>query len=282
MSLTLGYFTGFMFQPFTQLRGHLVLGSDTVRHPLTVVNDGADLCLSWMIAEVIWNSGQRYVHQAGHLDFEGERSCFLFQQGSALEVAEGATLHYGQNGHGIIALRSGCMVDIRPHAELVIHYAMDIREHPGAASPEKISVRLGPDSKLTFAPGSWIHNWNSIGHAMKLTVILDGGKLDITGLSPEDRDKIEIIELPSDPMGSLVLQGVPVSDMIRFDLSLRETTSLIFQVFDDLGRLLIDRSQFVVMGVNHFEIPATELSQGHYLLRIEQGSEIRTVRFVKL
>ncbi|MBK7383999.1 MAG: hypothetical protein IPI81_11840 [Flavobacteriales bacterium] len=62
-------YTGFNFQPFTQLRGGLLEGSTTDRHPLSVVNNGADLCLGIQFVEMVWLAKSCYVHRSGHIAF---------------------------------------------------------------------------------------------------------------------------------------------------------------------------------------------------------------------
>ncbi|MBK8341760.1 MAG: hypothetical protein IPK99_18085 [Flavobacteriales bacterium] len=159
VTLTLDLFTGFNLQPYTQLRGGAVLNNDTLFHNLTVVNNGADLCMTFMIAELIWGEGDRYMHQDGHLGFEGARSCFLFTAGSTLEVAPGATLHYGLGNRGMLALNVGCDVVVGAGAELVMHGMVVLKEGGNVGGSHRpahhVRSRRQADVRIGLAHLQW-------------------------------------------------------------------------------------------------------------------------------
>jgi hypothetical protein len=281
VTAVLNPYTGFNFQPFTQLRGGLVEGSDTLRHPLTVENLGADLCLGWYIVELFWEDGDRYVHHAGHLDFGGRMSCFLFKPGSTLEVAPGGLLHYGHLGRGMLALQQGAQLRIGTGGELLLGGTLVIMEPPGATEPGDIHVRLGPGERLSFAPGSRIHNAYSIDGRMKLVVTLDGGSINITGLSPGDRAKVEVIELPKEEWTDLRVLGNPARDELVLSFAVREHGVIGLRAVDALGRRVLDRVVSVAPGENRLSLPLHGLRQGAYILEASHGAERRVLRFVK-
>ncbi len=274
-------YTGFNFQPFTQLRGGLVEGNDTLRHPLTVVNNGADLCLGWEIVELIWNGGDRYVHHDGHLEFGGRNSCFMFQPGSTLEVAPGSTFQYGLNGRGMLALINGSRLRIGTGGELVMHGTLVIKEAPGVIEAQDWQLTLGPGERLSFAPGSRIHNAFSIDGRMKLIVTLDGGSIDISGLGPEDRPKVVVIELPKEEWTDLRVLGNPAHDELVLTFSVREEGTVGLRAIDALGRRVADRVVTVLPGENRLSLPLHGMRQGAYILELTFGQERRVLRFVK-
>jgi hypothetical protein len=274
-------YTGFNFQPFTQLRGGLVQGSDSLRHPLTVVNDGADLCLGWQFVELIWGDGDRYVHRDGHLEFGGRSSCFMFQPSSTLEVAPGSTFHYGRNGRGMLALINGSHLRIGTGGELVMHGTLVIKEAAGITEPQDWHLRLGPDERLSFAPGSRIHNAYSVDGRMRLLVTLDGGSIDISGLSPEDRPKVVVVELPKKEWTDLRVLGNPARDELVLSFAVREEGPVVLRAIDALGRRVLDRVVAVVLGENRLSLPLHGLRQGAYILEVSHGAERRVLRFVK-
>lgn len=274
-------FSGFNFQPYTELRGGLVLGSDSIRHPLTVVNDGADLCMGWEFIEVVWTANTSYVHQHGHISFEGRNACFQFQSGSALRVADGSTFHYGQEGRGMLLLIEGSALHVGANAELVMNGTMIIKEPAEVSEERDMHITLREGARLRFAPGSRLINDWSNGQRMKLVVTLDGGSIDVGGLSPEDRAKVVVIELPKEEWTELSVLGNPVRDQLRFSFATRSHGDLKLRCMDALGRLVMDSQERVAVGHNALEIPAHHLKPGEYILELVLGSERRTVRFVK-
>lgn len=274
-------FTGFNFQPFTQLRGGLVLGSDSVRHPLTVVNLGADLCMGWEFIEVLWPGGAEYVHQSGHVSFEGRNACFQFQPGSTLRVAEGSTFQYGHNGRGLLLMIEGAHLEIGRDAELLFEGSMILKEPPEATEPRDMRITLADGARLTFAPGSRLLNDWSIGGRMRLIVTLDGGSIDINGLSPEDRAKVQVIELPREAWSELRMMGNPARDQLTVAFGTRSPGLLQVRVIDSEGRLAMERRVHVEPGENTLVLPTFNLGAGAYLLETSMGDERRYERFVK-
>jgi hypothetical protein len=281
VTVTLEPYAGFNFQPYTQLRGGLVQGNDTLRHPLTVENNGADLCLGWEIIELIWNDADRYVHRDGHLEFGGRSSCFMFQPGSTLEVAPGSTFHYGRNGRGMLALINGSELRIGTGGELVMHGTLVIKEAAGITEPQDWHLRLGPGERLSFAPGSRIRNAYSVDGRMRLVVTLDGGSIDISGLSPEDRPKVVVVELPKEEWTDLRVLGNPARDELVLSFAVREEGPVVLRAIDALGRRVVDRVVAVVSGENRLSLPLHGLRQGAYILEVSHGPERRVLRFVK-
>jgi len=271
----------FQFQPFTQLRGALVAGSDSLRHPLAVVNDGGDLCMGWTFVELVWEPGSRYVHRAGHVEFAGRNSCFMFLPGSTLEVAPGSTFHYGREGRGMLALIEGSHLHIGAGGQLVLHGMLVIKEPAGITEARDQHITLGPGGRLSFAPGSAIHNAFSIDGRMKLVVTLDGGSIDISGLSPEDREKVVVVELPREDWSDLRILGNPAGEELVMVFGVRAAGTLQLRAIDSMGRLVAERSQAVHAGENRATLPLYRLRQGAYLLEASYNGERRVVRFIK-
>ncbi|MBK9275134.1 MAG: hypothetical protein IPM49_11440 [Flavobacteriales bacterium] len=278
VTLTLEPFTGFNFQPFTQLRGGPVLNNDSIYHPLTVVNNGADLCLSWQIVELFWGHGDRYVHQAGHLGFEGQRSCFLFRRGSTLEVAPGSTLHYGRDGRGMLALLAGSDVVVGSGAELVMHGTVVLMEGPGASTREDLHTRLGPGARLRFAPGSSVFNGNSYAQDMKWVITLDGGTADLDGLSATDRQKVVLVQLPEVPLTELAATVLP--NAVQLQVATRMTGSGTVRCFDALGRCLLEQRVSLAPGGSTIRLDTPGWLAGSYFAVLEVNGERRVARWV--
>ena len=280
VTLTLDEYATMVFQPYAQFRGGLVAGSDSVRHNFVFVNSG-DLCMSNQFVELVFGAGNSYVHAGGHVDMDGRYSCFAFRNGSTLKVTDGIRFNYGKKGSGILALRSGCTVDIGHDAMLVIHNMMDIKEDLGITEHRDVELTLRDGARLVFAPGSRVHNANSIGQACKLVVRLDGGSIDISRLSPEDREKVVVIHLPSTDLPSPLLAGNLLSGDGTLQLAMRESGTAVIQVTDMLGRVAMRWQVVLSEGSNTVPFAVGKLGSGQYVLAVRSKDLERVERFVR-
>jgi hypothetical protein len=274
-------FTGFNFQPFAQLRGGTVLGSDSVRHPLTVINNGADLCLGFQFVEVFWNDGDHYIHQGGHLDFGGYSSCFMFKSGSTLEVGPNTLFDYGFHGHGILALEAGANFVMGNGSELMMNGLLVLRQQPESTTQEDMYVTLSEGAKLTFAKGSRINNTHSVNSAMRLVVTLDGGQVDLSGLNAIDREKVMVITLPKEDLAELLVLGNPATNELVISVASRNAGSLSLRCLNAMGQLVKTTSLSIAKGDNFLRLPIAELGQGTYVVEARIAEESRLTRFVK-
>ena len=279
VTVSLEPYSGFNFQPFTQLRGGAVLNNDSVFHNLTVVNNGAELCMAYQIAELIWGAGDRYVHQDGHLGFEGERSCFLFRRGSTLEVGAGTTLHYGVGNRGMLALNAGSDVVIGAGGELRMYGTLVLTEGSGAQIPQDLHTTLGPGAKLSFAPGAKVVNAFSMNGDMRWVIHVDGGAVDLSGLNEQDRRKIVVVQLPAEELTPLTI--VPQQDGVLVQYATRTPGSGRLFVFDALGRSVVERSFVSSLGPDQLQLSTAGWRSGTYLLLLEINGERRAERWVK-
>ncbi|MEZ4757610.1 MAG: T9SS type A sorting domain-containing protein [Flavobacteriales bacterium] len=281
ITVTLGDFTGFNFQPHTQLRGSLVEGSDTLRHPLTVINQGADVCMGWEFIEVLWPDASTFEYRSGHVDMASRQACFQFQSGSTLRIASGSTFQYGWNGRGMLLMSSEAKLDIATGGTLDMHGMLIMKEPPGATEAQDFHVTLVPGTRLRFAPGARLHNDFSIGSRMQLVVTLDGGDLDISGLSPEDRAKVRVVELPAEGAPLARVLGNPVQDELVMELALRAGAEVQVRVVDAMGRLVWDQGQAHAAGITRSVLDVRAFRPGHYVLEARSGDARTVVRFIK-
>ncbi|MBK9761466.1 MAG: hypothetical protein IPO90_16245 [Flavobacteriales bacterium] len=279
VTLNLDQYSTMVFQPFTQFRGGLIVGSDSLRHPFSFVNDG-DLCMASQIVEVIWSPGSRYVHNGGHVDMDGERCCFLFRKGSTLRINNGVRFDYGAKRRGMLGLRAGCTIDIGANAELVINNMVDMKEDFGATEHQDIILALRDGAKLTFAPGARLFNGNSIGQATQLLVYLDGGSIDITGLPPEDRLKVRVIEVPPVDLGGTMVLGNVGGNRLLLHLASRIDGLALISIMDVGGRAVAQEEVPLVIGPNTVRIEIPTAAPGTYFLRAELEGTSRVERFV--
>ena len=281
VTLTLNPDIGLNFQPYTDLRGGLVAGNDSLRHSVNVINNGADLCLTYMWIEVLVGPGNQYTHRSGHVDFAGDRSCMQFKPGGTLEVAPGSTFNYGYNGRGMLALNAGCNVHLGPGAELDMHGTVVLMARPNATETEDLRIVLKDGAKLTFAPGSRIINTSGFGQGMMLDILVDGGDLDISGLSPTDRQKVRVTELPAADVALMWVLGNPVGEALNMELALRENGTYAVHVLDASGRAVASTNYRLAAGRNRIGLPTANWLPGTYLLEISGTDYREVVRVVK-
>ena len=151
---------------------------------------------------------------------------------------------------------------------------------PDATQTEDLRVVLKNGAKLTFAPGSRIINTSGFGQGMMLEVVLDGGSVDLSGLSGTDRLKVRVIELPQESVAPLKLLGNPVGDQLAMELSVREPGTWNAHAFDMMGRCVAEGSYSLAAGSNTFDLPTADLRSGSYLLELRNGDVHQVVRFV--
>jgi hypothetical protein len=134
---------------------------------------------------------------------------------------------------------------------------------------------------LNFTPGAKLHNAFSIGARMQLVVTLDGGALDISGLSAEDRAKVRVVELPADGTALARVIGNPVDDRLVMELALRNSATVQVRVVDAMGRLVREQTQALDAGTTRTTWNTTGLRPGHYVLEARNGEQRSVVRFIK-
>jgi len=118
INLEVNEYQSLEIQPFTNLRGAFVAGSDSVRHIANLVNMGGDFCVNF--AELIVTGGGEYRHGGGHITIQNPRFCMQFRTGSALRVLEGSTLYYGNDGAGMLVLCPSSTIALERDATLVM------------------------------------------------------------------------------------------------------------------------------------------------------------------
>jgi len=278
IDLAIEFDAGLHYELFTQFRGAFALG-DTIRHNINIINYG-EQCVSNLV-EIVWNGGNRFTFAGGSVNMTGPTTCFQFGSGGTLAVADNATFNYGAPGRGILALRTGAEVEIGRDAELIIYNKLYLQEYWEETQSQNIEMTLGQGSRLTFAPGACIDNSNSIGQNMKLVVYLDGGSVDLSGLSPTDRDKVVVKRLAQETEMALTLFGSIASDRLEIELLTRAAENAELNIYSSTGAYIKSASMVLEKGPNRIVLDLSGMSNGLYILEAIYGNRKETVRFVK-
>lgn len=278
------------FRNHTALRGSLVNGSDSIRHGLEVILQG-NLCLIPFV-EVQWEGGNNLVIDGGELDLHGATSCHMFGRGGRLKILSDSEFHYGHNGIGLLALRTGARIEIESGAELIIGGSVFMYEYGTETEPQQIYLELVEGAKLTFAEGSSLSNQYSIDGTMRLNIYMLGGELDLSGLSEAE---IQLINLIYDTSGvgindeltafdGLMIYPNPTVDNLHFTCNIEKGTSLNYEIFDLSGKLTLQNSLITKKpDSDRFSVDVSALISGMYTLFLtnESGEIISRQKFIK-
>ena len=269
-------------QPFTHLRGALVEGSDSIRHIVNLVNDGGNLCLNFI--DLIFSGGNEYRHgKGGILDIHNSFSCFQFRKGSALRVMEGATLHYGTEGAGMLALCANSTIVLERDATLLVDAILNIAECDDALAPTHIDIDLPKTASLVFTENARLTNRFSQGQQMELRVHMLGGTLDDSRLSAEDQAIIRRIYPEPGPvfadnfsLSPNPFQGAPT---LTYLSASEEQISLQWLSVD--GKLLAEEHFSAQHGINEWQLDHTPQVAGWYGLRVGNGRQSAVLNVVR-
>lgn len=267
-------------QPFTYLLGSLAEGSDTLRHKVNLVNEGGDFCLNFV--DFIFSGGDEYRHSGGTLNLNNPFSCMQFRKGSALRVTEGATLHYGNNGAGMLALCAEGTIALERDATLLVDCLLNLSECNNDLPPQQIYMDLPPGARLIFTDHARLTNRYSLGQQMKLNVRMLGGTIDDEALAAEDRALIHRVYPEPEPDLARNISVTPnpfgTTPTISYLAGADEQVQLCWT--DMQGRLVYEEKKQAYHGMNEWQVDLP-LAPGMYLLMVETPAGKVTTKVLK-
>lgn len=263
------------FQDYTALRGALVDGSDSIRHGLDVILEG-NICVTWF--EVLWEGGTHLVANGGSIGFHGTKGCNLFGHGGGLKVKSGTEFHYGNDGIGMMALKTDAKIEIEPGAHLIIDGPVFIYEYGTDSVPQQLYMDLPVGARLTFAEGSSLSNQYSLDGSMHLNIRMLGGELDLSGLNDEERKFINLIYEEPSPRTweNLTIYPNPSIASTTLLWVASDKGEVIQYELVDMSGKLIRSGSFVTtdQGHNRFELNLNSLKSGTYTIRLMNGEDV--------
>ena len=282
INLVVNEFQTLLVQPFTQIRGGLTEGSQTLRHQANLVDMGGELCFNYI--DLIFSGGDEFRYSHGALGFQNPYACMQFRRGSALRVLENGKLHYGQNGAGMLLLCATSTIALERNAAMTIDGLLMLNECEPDLGPQHIYIDLPVGTSLRFTDKARISNQFSQNQAMRLRVRMQGGLLDDTALDPASRALIERVYPEPAPNMDENVQVFPnplqTEGTLRYLSAGSETVQVKWLHLN--GQLLTTRPYNAVKGLNEWEVQAPKLP-GAYLLHItsQQGSTIKKIIVVE-
>ncbi len=189
INLNVSDYTNLNFQKFSHLIGGLIEGSDTERHNLNIILE-SNQCL--FIVELIGTGGTNFKFSGGQFEFNDVNACLQLRDKSSLIIDENEVVRFGQNGIGNLNLRSGSNVILEAQSEMTFDGKLFLNSFDGYRGTENIHVDLQPNSHLTFTEKAKVINDLS-EEIQYLYVHMNGGDIDISKLSEEDKRKIILV-----------------------------------------------------------------------------------------
>ena len=226
------------------------------------------MCLQ-LIADFIFGDETRYTHKSGSIEMRGDLSCMMFKSGATIEIAEGASLDYGNQGIGFLAMKQGSEMILRNNAKLTIHNTLVLQLSP-TWNHTHPTVYLYPGSRLTFSEAGNLEAWGS--NELRLRVMMLGGELDVSFLSKDERDLIEFV-YPSLPILSVENKLILIKDESHHELRLYFNAEQEFagtvMLSDLAGRILNSQSIEVYPGHFYYPLDLEDLSAGWYVAVVQ-------------
>lgn len=274
INLFFDQYSTFTADPHTYLRGTLVEGEDSIRHSLSIINDGAVFCFN-SYYDVIIQEGWSYTHRSGILDLQGGRACMQLNEGGKM-IVEDDYLHYGKVGQGMYALYGGSSILLEENAHLYFDGKLLLANHQWDDEFIPVVMTLEQGAKLSFSEFAKLDNLTLDGQT-KLLIYNRGGVIDLTNLSEQERASIEIVE-EAVVTKHITLLGNPVQENGMLDFMLFEDGPATIRVIDFNGKQVIEQELDSHTPLTHLDLDG--LSAGTYLLKVKQQAEVRTERFV--
>ncbi len=272
-------FASLYFQPFTQLRGGLAAGSDSLRHEVNIISNGASYCIGSII-DLVFDGTVNFVYQGGQLNFNGPTSCLMFLNGSELRVGDGQSLHYGSDGEGILGLGLGSWLVLGKGSRMEVNNRVVLWNHelsPG----NQAYVALGPGQELVFGPRSSLERIGFTEEGIRLNVYMNGGHLDDTHLSPAEQALIKRIYPPQGEPSPLqpVISPNPSGQVLSWSVHLPFPQEVRWEVCNLLGQPLLAGEEQGLPG-RHTVATPLGLPAGSYVLTIASGGAIESLPFI--
>ena len=247
-----------IFQRYTQIRGALVAGEDSLRHKFNINLEGGSICFQFAI-DFITEEDNEFRYLSGNVNFTALNACMQFQGGSKLRIMENARFHFGQNGVGLLSLKPGSEVVIEDGAELYMDGNILLS---GYRDSESIKIELGPGQKLTFSPNAHIYPLIDEFYFKQIDVYLKGGELDIQHLDEQSLGRLNIIyETDNQDSETVHVFPNPSSDFIAIENS-NYPNSVKIALVNIKGQTVISKEG----NTQYLNLDVRSLENGSYIL----------------
>jgi hypothetical protein len=283
INLIIPEFNSLHFQPFTYLRGDFVSGSDSLRHIVNLVNEGSNMCLNWF--DFVFDNENSYIHNGGTIELNNNFSCMQFRNGSEMRIKKGKSLHYGNNGVGMLQLCNKGTIALEENASLVVDCILNLSECDNDAPPSHIYMDLPKGANLVFTENSRLLNNFSKNQAMKLRINMLGGNIDDSGLPESDKWIIERIYPIAAPNleSNVTISPNPFTQYLNLFYLTNEEELVDITLIDLSGKIVFQQRKLFPKGVSasEFMLPL-ELNAGVYTFLFSNKKERIAKKIIKI
>ena len=280
ITLVISYDRSLTMQPFAYFRGGLLEGSDSVRHNLTLINEGM-MCLNNFI-DVVVGPGDQYIHKPGaSVHFQSGRACMQLSGDAAMTITKNAKFLYGDNGNGVLAVYGNSTITLEEGAELILNNKLMIEDHDSLDYGTTVDVYMNKASRLSFGNKFRLVNF-SRDENVKVLIHLNGGVLDFSGLSEEERRHFEV-RYPEETqeLAVIAVYGNPVDESLDFAFHSKGSGNSELRIYSVDGRLVKDLNYSTIAGFNNVNCNIGSLPAGQYTLNISHGNDQTGFQFLK-
>jgi hypothetical protein len=148
--------------------------------------------------------------------------------------------------------------------------ALFVKENSGVQTP----YSLTSIKKLTFASGNIIVNKND-GNANSYSLT------NIRNLTFGKDGSTSISQVSTDKNNTLMLYPNPVIDQLHVQYVSVVSENVQLQIVDMQGKIILKQSIDNKPGINNATIPVSQLQHGVYLCRLQNGTKLKTIKFLK-
>lgn len=263
-----------MFQPYTAVRGALVEGSDSLRHQLNIYfTPFSNLC-GFLTIDLMINTGTRFVFSGGEIDFANNTSCMMVANGGEIQVNNRGHLKYGPDGVGLLGLFNRGTLRLEQHTTLEVNTRVSLL---GQGPNEHGYADLQPGSRLIFGEGSALDRQYP-NSGMRLRVLMNGGTLDDSRLTADERALIERIyphELPKPVFGSVAVFPNPARTYLQLALNSRFPNGPAHWAITDVNGRTVAEGQLEWSAYDgSVTLPALSLPRGTYHIRVTHDQSV--------
>lgn len=276
-----GYGTeSLQYAPGAALRGGLIAGSDTLRHQLNIALGDFAICMP--LLEVTIAERVSLIMGSGSVYLGGVNSCLSVRDGGRFVVTEGAEVVYGQEGIGMLAFQSGSNLVLEPNSTMIMNSQLVLVDNY-LTEEKQMYVDLQPGSKFIFSETAGLMQKKFANGYLMLNVYMNGGEIDESHLSAEERLLINKIYPEVSPYLAENIRIVdnPIMDKLTFELVVDDEQSIDWQIIGIDGKLYKQASSIMTKGRNNKEINVADLNNGVYILTVQTPKGNTAVKWIK-
>jgi hypothetical protein len=190
INLTIDEYENIEYQLYSQLAGDFIDGSTVDRHPVNIISNSMDWCL--FSVELISDNSDVYFKEGG-INFADKTGCLQFRNNGKLLVGNENYLHLGDTGKGNVNLRSGGKIILEENSTLVFDGTLILQEYTEYVGDDPLTLIVNKGSNLSFTEDAIVKQ-SIYGEQLKLNIYNRGGTVDLSNLSSEEINLINIHE----------------------------------------------------------------------------------------